>query len=92
MECVWELGDKLGRKAETERRRWADQGLGGREDLEEAEEVAEEPGGVRGPLCTGFGGSRAVASARWHEAPAPLAGPGSGHRVSGKAYSRQGEG
>ena len=37
VEYVWELKDELREEAEAERQRWADQGLGRQEDLEEAE-------------------------------------------------------
>ena len=37
VEEVWELKDELRKEAEAERRRWADQGRGSQEDLEEAE-------------------------------------------------------
>ena len=37
VEYVWELKDELRKEAEAERQRWADQGLGSQEDLEEGE-------------------------------------------------------
>ena len=41
VEEVWELKDELRKEAEAERRRWAEQGRGSQEDLEEAEEFVK---------------------------------------------------
>ena len=41
VEEVWELKDELQKEAEAERQRWAEQGRGSKEDLEEAEDFVK---------------------------------------------------
>ena len=41
VEEVWELKDELQKEAEAERQRWAEQGRGSKEDLDEAEDFVK---------------------------------------------------